>query len=340
MLIGTKQTKIALQELSEIPDFHYDENMPQPGIVPTDYEEFFTDFGGITHDGKKDPKTGRPMAVKNLAWYQIQFAKLLFGIMLKCNKVGMTTSEMLADFHWLLQPEWAGSDVLLQAAKSEIANDLLLSLKIKILNSPKYKKYMIQSTEYLLKEQKTKIAALFIYNPYNPRKPSRILAVGSSMSGTFSRINITRLHISDPGTLIIKSQENFYAGMFSRLLNTGGSIKIEGVPSDDYSSWFYKICEIMFDFKKVSSHTPGAELLNDAEYEIPQTIKEVFTGMKITIEDAVEEGVILPEVRDRMKKIMSPAKYKMTCMAEFPPPRGAIFGGDFKTSDVRFDLLD
>ena len=136
MRINTSYAKQTLANLEEAGLQHYDLNAPPPYEVPADFRTFFQEFGGLEHDGKRDPKTNRPLVVKDLAPYQYEFAELNYGFMLKCNKVGMTTSEMLRDFHYLLMPENAGFDILLQAAKIELANELLLNLKIKIEGVP------------------------------------------------------------------------------------------------------------------------------------------------------------------------------------------------------------
>ena len=330
MRINTSYAKQTLANLEEAGLQHYDLNAPPPYEVPSDFRTFFQEFGGLEHDGKRDPKTNRPLIVKDLAPYQYEFADLNYGFMLKCNKVGMTTSEMLRDFHYLLMPENAGFDILLQAAKIELANELLLNLKIKIQNSPKYRRYMITRPENILREQKSKMKELVIYNPYNPQKPSRILAIGSSVSGTLSRIGIKRIHITDPSTLLVKSQDSFFAGLFSRILNTEGAIKIEGVPGQDRSSWFYRMSVALGLTDDVIDNRSTAEhVVADAEYQIPPEVKDIFTTMKVTIDDAISAGVISERMKDFMYRTMPHAEFRRICMAEFPAPKGSIFGGDF-----------
>ena len=334
MRVHAAYAKQTLANLEEAGLQHYDINSPKPYEVPTNFREFFQEFGGLEHDGKRG-KDNRPLVVKDLAPYQYEFADLRYGFMLKCNKIGMTTSEMLRDFHYLLMPENAGFDILLQAAKIELANELLLNLKTKIQNSPKYRKYMVTRPENILREQKSKMKELVIYNPYNPQKPSRILAIGSSMSGTLSRIGIKRIHITDPSTLLVKSQDSFFAGLFSRILNTGGDIKIEGVPGQDRSSWFYRMAVALDLTKDVIDNRSTAEIVGaDTEYQIPPQVKDVFTTMKVTIDEAIEAGVISQAMKEFMQNTMSPAEFKRICMAEFPPPKGSIFGGDFSEGTI------
>ena len=153
MRINAAYAKQTLANLEEAGLQHYDINSPKPYEVPTSFREFFQEFGGLEHDGKRG-EDNRPLVVKDLAPYQYEFADLRYGFMLKCNKIGMTTSEMLRDFHYLLMPENAGFDILLQAAKIELANELLLNLKTKIQNSPKYRKYMVTRPENILRAKK------------------------------------------------------------------------------------------------------------------------------------------------------------------------------------------
>ena len=101
--------------------------------------------------------------------------------MLKSNKIGMTTSEMLCDFWTRLLPQYAGFDCLLCASKLEIANDLLMQLKTLVNNSPKYSKYLIKAPDKLdFQEERSKVGVMYIANPYNPKRKSRIIAIGNS----------------------------------------------------------------------------------------------------------------------------------------------------------------
>ena len=66
MRINTSYAKQTLANLEEAGLQHYDLNAPPPYEVPADFRTFFQEFGGLEHDGKRDPKTNRPLVVKDL----------------------------------------------------------------------------------------------------------------------------------------------------------------------------------------------------------------------------------------------------------------------------------
>jgi len=302
-----------------------------PFEVPRDHQAFYEHFGLLPHDFNRG-EDGLPTPVKKLTWYQLKFMKMNFGVCLKSNKLGMTTSEMIEDFHTRLLPESAGYDCLVVASKQEIANELVMKLKKLVAGSKIYSQFLIKRPDFMeFKEEKTKVGVMVIANPYEPARKSRIIAVGTSLSSVFSRMGINRIHITDPALMKIKKQDDYFAGLFSRIANTGGQIKIEGVPLFR-QGWFWKICKTLFHIEDAfeDSRSPAEKINDEAdEYELPPEITEIFETMKLTIEDGVAAGVIPPEIRDTLKKSMSPAKYKQTFMAEFLPPEGAAFGGNF-----------
>ena len=305
-----------------------------PFKIPTKFADFYDDFGGIEHDHDRDKKTNLPTKVKQLAPYQIRFANLNYGFMLKGNKVGMTTSELLCDFWTRLLPQYAGFDCLLCASKTEIANDLLMKLKTLVNNSKKYSQFLIKSPEHMdFKEEKSKVGVMYIANPYNPKQKSRIIAIGNSASSVYSRMRVNRIHITDPSRLIIKNQDDYFSGLFSRISNTGGQIKIEGVPGKDRVGWFWKMSKVLFDLEdrfedsKVGTTHEWSEENNDQEYEIPQSITKIFSAMRVTINDAVKYNVTPASSREKMRDSLPAAEYRRTCMGEFPLSRGAVFEG-------------
>jgi hypothetical protein len=316
-----------------IPDFSKKIQLTQ--AIPRDPQEFYEDFGYFSHDYLRD-ENKLPIPVKKLTWYQYEFARMNFGVALKSNKVGMTSSELLGDFHTRLLPESAGFDCLVSAPKIEIANELVMKLKKWVANSRKYSKFLIKRPDFEdFGEEKSKIGVLWVRNPYNPQEKSRVIAVGNSLSSVYSRMKVNRIHITDPSLLKIKKQDDYFAGLFSRLANTGGQIKIEGVPLTKIG-WFWKICKVLFNLTDTfeDSKSPSEKLVESEDnYEIPSEITNVFDKIKITIEDAVKAGVIPSHVRDRLKMTLPPAKYSQTFMAEFLDPEGSAFAGSFSVGE-------
>lgn len=296
--------------------------------IPMDHEEFYKDFGYFNHEYKRDER-GLPAKVTSLSWFQKLFASWDYGIALKSNKIGMTSSEMLGDFHTRLMPQYAGGDCIIQASKQEIANELVMKLKKRIAASKKYSRFLVRRPDLEeWKEEKTKVGVIVIRNPYNPKEKSKIYGVGNSTSSVYSRMGINRIHITDPALLKIKKQDEFFSGLISRLANSGGQIKIEGVPMWR-TGWFWKLCRVMFNIDDAfeDARSAGEHYLDEAtDFDMPREITTVFNKMKLTIDDGVDAGVIPAKVRDLMQKTIPPAQYRRVFMAEFVKPEGAVFG--------------
>jgi len=331
---------ITSQELAAkyVPDFEKKIHLDME--IPRDPQDFYDSFGHFDHDFNRDPITKLPTKVTELTWYQYQFAQMDFGLSLKSNKVGMTSSELLGDFQTRLLPESAGFTCLVAAPKLEIANDLVMKLKKWIADSPRYSKFLVKRPDFEdFKEEKSKIGTIVVRNPYNPKKKSYIVAVGNSISSVYSRMQVNRIHITDPSLLKIKKQDDYFAGLFSRLANTGGQIKIEGVPITKIG-WFWKMCKVLFNLTDnfEDSKTPAQKFTEAAsDYDLPPEIAKVFETVFVTIDDAVESGVIPVHVRDRFKATMSPAKYKQTFMGKFLDPEGGAFDGSFEVGDHKVE---
>lgn len=124
-----------------------------------------------------------------------------------------------------------GFDILIIAQTQAHANEHLRTLKNLILNSEKYRQFLITDpSELLLKEEKTKVGVAYIENPDNPLQPSRIIALGSSESQIWSWKNIKHIHFSDITASKLVDDTSLFAAAFSRLANTDGTMLIETPP--------------------------------------------------------------------------------------------------------------
>ena len=162
--------------------------------IPLDPQEFYKDFGYLLH-----PKTGE--YVENLTDYQYKIwvneNKAKYRIVIKSQKVGISTSALLEDFQIALTKA-KGFDILIIAQTQAHANEHLRTLKNLVLNSEKYRQFLITNpSELLLREEKTKVGVAYIKNPDNPLQPTRIIALGSSESQIWSWKNIKHIHFSD-----------------------------------------------------------------------------------------------------------------------------------------------
>ena len=124
-----------------------------------------------------------------------------------------------------------GHDILIIAQNQSHANEHIRTIKNLILNSDKYRQFLITNpSELLLKEEKSKVSVCYIKNPDNPLKPSRIISLGSSESGIWSWKNVSKIHMSDIAATNLVDDSGLFAAAFSRLANTDGSLIIETPP--------------------------------------------------------------------------------------------------------------
>src|SRR6185503_13895905 len=123
------------------------------------------------------------------------------------------------------------------------------TLKRAIASSDKYRKYLItESKELFFKEEKTKMGVIYLKNPDNPFRPSRIIAVPFQESSFWSWKNVWRVHMSDPAVTKMKDDSRAYALGMSRTANTNGYTIIESPPRG-VNNGFYKQHELYKDNK-------------------------------------------------------------------------------------------
>ncbi len=262
-------------------------------MLPVDPAEFYKDFGYLKH-----PRTKQP--VTELAPYQIRVWKALHEkgrvLVVKTHKCGLSTSQLLADFQLAILPSSnplssRGFDTLLISQTKGIAEELLRNLRRMILKSTKYSAFLIDkpaeieefdsssriSYKAIMRDEKTKTEAIYIRNPEDETRPSRIIALGADNSGSIeSWPNIHHIHISDITATIGNYEESLNVAI-TRLANTNGTMVIESIP-DFAGSPLHR----MFD-------NPGS-----------------FVPIEITADEALEAGVISQEFLESEKARLGP----------------------------------
>jgi hypothetical protein len=123
-----------------------------------------------------------------------------------------------------------GKEILVIAQKFEHAIEHLRTLKYMLVNSVKYGKYLLRESDFVFKEEKTKVKTLYIRNPDNPKLPTRIIGLGSNESGVWSWKNVGHIHMSDVAATGQKDDTGLFGAAFSRLANTNGTMLIETPP--------------------------------------------------------------------------------------------------------------
>lgn len=282
-------------------------------VVPRDPQEFYEDFGFLTHPRLKD-ENGQPVMVEQLAPYQYEFWTYPSNALaIKSQKIGLTTTSLLEDFQFTLLPESAGKDVLVIAQNQLLADDHILSLKRMIRQSKKYSQFLLVTPEGF-KEEKSKVSVIYVKNPYDGNKPSRIIALGKSEASVWSWKNVGKIHMSDVAKLDIKEQKNFFAAVYSRLANTEGIIKIETPPNGQqgevYNIYNKSRAKIIEDENNVQ----------DTFAEDPADNASKFRIFEYPAFEAVKAGIISREFLQQERTELGDLLFSQLYECNFLPP--------------------
>ena len=253
--------------------------------VPTDPQEFYEDFGLFEH-----PLTRKP--VPKLTTYQYNGWKDGFNyryrLVVKSQKVGFTTSSLVEDFQKCVLPishplSCMGKEILIIAQTQDMAKQHLYTLRKLILNSDKYSKFLItKPTDLVLRDEVTKATMIFIKNPNNANKPTRIIALGPTERSVWSWKEVKHIHMSDVAVNNAVDDTGLFGACFSRLANTNGSMLIESPPRGQRG----QVWEIY----------QSSKLKGDEEHESAK-----FKVREIEAERAVENGIMTQEFLNQEK---------------------------------------
>lgn len=281
-------------------------------IVPRDPQEFYKDFGFLTHPRLKD-ENGQPVIVEKLAPYQYEFwAYQGNTLAIKSQKIGLTTTSLLEDFQFTLLPECAGKDILVIAQNQLLADDHILTLKRMIRQSKKYSQFLLVTPEGF-REEKTKMSLIYVKNPYDTNKPSRIIALGKSEASVWSWKNVGKIHMSDVAKLDIKEQKNFFAAVYSRLANTQGIIKIETPPNGQQGE-VYNIYN-----KSKAKIIENENVVLDTFADDPADNASKFKIFEYPAIEAVKAGIISREFLEQERTELGDLLYSQLYECNFLP---------------------
>jgi hypothetical protein len=269
--------------------------------IPTDPQEFYEWVGLIHH-----PRTGE--LVKKLAPWQYDIwndgFKYKRRLAVKSQKVGESFAALEEDLQHALI-DCKGKDILVVSQTQYHADEHLLKLKTRIINSVNARKYLItEPSELLFREQKTKVKIATIKNPDNPLQPTRIIALGMTESGMWSWSNVGHIHMSDPTVANIKDDAPLFAAAFSRLANTDGTMLIETPPRGTHGQ----------TFELYNQYLPKQQTLTERDFKI----------FHVTAQDGVKEGLITQQFLDE-EKLRLGALYPQYYEAQFMNVSGNLF---------------
>jgi hypothetical protein len=201
--------------------------------VPLDPQNFYNAMGLLQH-----PLTHRP--VRHLTPYQVEvwlaMQRHKYNIVIKSQKIGLTTSVLMADFQFaILRPEKShlscrGKEILIIAQSLQQAREHIYTLRKMILESITFRDFLISKpTQLLMRDETTKVTALYIHNPTNPFKPTRIIGLGGKEGAIWSWKEVKHVHISDIAAVNYDYTGTINAAL-TRLANTKGTMIIESPP--------------------------------------------------------------------------------------------------------------
>ena len=276
-------------------------SQPSKEYIPDDPQEFYQDLGLITH-----PNTGKP--VPQLTEYQKEVWKAKnhkYRLVVKSQKVGLSTSVLIEVLQHALT-DCKGYEILIIGQTADAAKEHLYTLRNMMRNSTKYAKYLITTQqENLSRDEATKATIMYLVNPDNPSKPTRIIAKGPDEQGIWSWKSVKFIMISDiTVTKKVDYSETINAAM-TRLANTNGSIIIETPPRSPMGK--------VYDIYKQS--------LLETDRTSPEGRFKVIT---VKASEAVQAGVITEEFLAG-EKVRLGSQFAMYYEAEFKAGGGDIF---------------
>jgi hypothetical protein len=277
------------------------QDYPTDREIPRDPQKFYEDFGLLQH-----PKTGLPSpkltSYQYDVWKSGQYHK--YRLVVKSQKIGLSTSVLMEDFLRAITT-CKGREILVIAQTIDKARDHLYTLRRMILNSKKYKPYLIlRRTELLLPDEVTKITVLFIQNPDNLSQPTKIIGLGGNEASIWSFKEVKHIHMSDIAVITKKDYSGVINAAMTRLANTDGTMIIETPPYGPRG----KVYEIYMQSKLAKG----------------DSVEGQFKLFTIPAREAVAANLITQEFLEGQKVELG-SQYAAYYEAEFSAATGSVF---------------
>ncbi|WP_337863826.1 hypothetical protein [Nitrososphaera sp.] len=296
------------------------QQIPLPANIPTEPEAFYRDFGPLRH-----PATRKP--VLQLAPYQYdtwrKFLKHRRLLEVKSHRVGESSKWMLVDFHLAVLPSsnplsTRGYDTMLLGPTKQQAIEILRDFRRRVLESRKYSPFIMDRPEEIdllndsissgavLRDEKSKTAALYIKNPESPLRPSRIIALGADNPGLLEGWpNFKHIHVTD----ITAARRDYKEALeiaLTRIANTDGTAVIETIPGKPYGQ--------VYEWAQRYRGIPESELK-----------KGDFCYVEVTAEQAVAAGVMPGDFLEGERRRLTTADFNGLYGASFTSTTGNVF---------------
>lgn len=277
--------------------------------IPADLGKFYSSVGYFMNQ-----KTNE--YVKSLAPHQIQcwndrnISK--YRLYLKSQKIGLSTMILLEDIHIALT-RGRGKQILIISQTKDKAKDHIQDLK-KMIGGSIYADFLIDrptTEEDLLKDERSKIDTIYLRNPADPNRPTKIIALGiTSVGSLISFTKVCHIHMSDV-TLADMTEERFveaFGGAFSRLANTDGTMVIECPPRGPSGPVF----NIVDEEDSLKRDGVFIELEEGKKILTPSG----FMVRRYTFQVGIDCGMITPEFIEKERRRLG-VLFGMYYMADF-----------------------
>lgn len=290
-----------------------------PTNIPNDLDSFYDKFEKFVHD-----ETGE--TIQQLASYQRECWDdrfiYLIRLYIKSQKIGLSTLFLLEDIHHALT-DCCGKQIMI-VAQTTVQAKLHLTDLIRLIKSSVYRDYLIEKpVPWLKKWEVTKATMVYMHNPKNPQKPTRIYALSLTPGSLLSFKEVGHLHISDPmiSEKTIENLDKSLAAATSRTAITHGSTVIETPPRGP-EGMIYNITErdkqnlkVGYEYTPDNDH-PDIKLSKKKLSDISRKFQEDYHVKFYDFTYAIKAGLISWAYINQKKKELGPL-FPMFFMATF-----------------------
>lgn len=244
--------------------------------IPCDLQSFYEDLDKPFFNSYTKVQVDKLARLQNELWdLHKNYKKLL---LLKSQKIGISSTCILITI-WHALTDCVGMELIINAQSDEQAKTHAQDLRRILSGSKKYRNYLITKKQThlgLLNDEVTKVHTVLLHNPYNPRRPTKIIVTGMSVGSSLSHKRVGFVWSSDItiSDLTPQRHDQVWAAIMSRLANSRGSIIVE-CPARSPAGPVYDTFE---RFEKMMKN--GEEL--DPQYD--------FYVQKFTYERGIEDG--------------------------------------------------
>ena len=204
-------------------------------IQNTPLKFFQAHIGAIEHPQTHKPSQPFPYQYK----CSYPFVKHKMKLIVKSHKIGLST-WFLFELLWKAYYEYPGYDILITSQIYRLAKDHLRDIRRYLYQSPTLSKTVLYSGTREMSDERTKVETVFVQSPLS-NQATRIIAVPFAVSSMESWKRVGHIHASDVAANKYVDDSEVFAAMFSRTVNTDGSITIETIPAGMrgtvYSLW-------------------------------------------------------------------------------------------------------